>query len=29
MDVAVHIGFTILQRAKLRMLQYHYDLLDR
>ena len=29
MDVAVHVGFTILQRAKLRMLQYHYDLLDQ
>ena len=29
MDVPVQIGFAILQRAKLRMLQYHYDLLDR
>ena len=29
MDVPVTVGFTILQRAKLRMLEYHYDLVDR
>jgi hypothetical protein len=29
MDVPVQIGFAILQRAKRRMLEYHYDCLDR
>ena len=29
MDVPVHIGFTILQLAKLRMLQFYYDFMDR
>ena len=29
MDVCIHIGFSILQYAKLRMLSFHFDFLDR
>ena len=29
MDVPVHIGFSILQYAKLRMLEFYYDFMDR
>ena len=29
MDVPVHVGFTILQYAKLRMLEFYYDFMDR
>lgn len=29
MNVPVTIGFTILQYAKLRMLQFYYDFMDR
>ena len=29
MDVPVSIGFTILQLAKLRMLEFYYDLMDK
>jgi len=28
MNIPVHIGFAVLQMAKLRMLEYHYDCLD-
>ncbi|XP_067932835.1 uncharacterized protein [Watersipora subatra] len=29
MDIPVHIGFSILQLAKLRMLEFYYDFMDR
>ena len=29
MDICTHIGFTILQYAKLWMLMFHFDFLDR
>ena len=29
MDTPVHIGFVILQYAKLRMLEFYYDFMDR
>ena len=29
MNVPVHVGFTILQYAKLRMLEFYYDFMDR
>ena len=29
MDVPVAIGFTILQLAKLRMLEFYYDMMDK
>ena len=29
MDVPVVVGFQVLQMAKLRMLQFYYDFMDR
>lgn len=29
LDIPVVLGFTILQHAKLRMLQFYYDCIDR
>lgn len=29
MDVPIHIGFSILQYAKLRMLEFYYDFMDK
>ena len=29
MDVPVHVGFSILQYAKLRMFEFYYDFMDR
>jgi hypothetical protein len=29
MDVPVHVGFVVLQYAKLRMLQFYFDFMDR
>ena len=29
MDICTHVGFTILQYAKLWMLMFHFDFLDR
>ena len=29
MDVPVQIGYTILQYAKLKMLMFYYDFMDR
>ena len=29
MDICTHVGFTILQYAKLWMLMFHFDFIDR
>ena len=29
MDAPAHVGFVVLQYAKLRMLEFYYDFMDR
>jgi len=29
MDTPTHVGFVVLQLAKLRMLQFYFDFMDR
>ena len=29
MDCPTHVGFVVLQYAKLRMLEFYYDFMDR